>query len=61
MDPLSITASVLAVLGAVGQTAKALKKLWGLKDAPEELASLVNEVHSLISAQIYYIATWPPF
>ncbi|KAH6988896.1 hypothetical protein BKA56DRAFT_246465 [Ilyonectria sp. MPI-CAGE-AT-0026] len=44
MDPLSITASVLAVLGAVGQTAKALKKLWGLKDAPEELASLVNEV-----------------
>ncbi|KAL6411852.1 hypothetical protein AUP68_04231 [Ilyonectria robusta] len=57
MDPLSITASVLAVLGAVGQTAKALKKLWGLKDAPEELASLVNEVHSLISAQIYYIAT----
>jgi hypothetical protein len=44
MDPLSITASLIAVLGAVSTTAGVLERLWGLRDAPTRLLSLMNEV-----------------
>ncbi|KAI7346086.1 hypothetical protein KC320_g8049 [Hortaea werneckii] len=43
MDPLSITASCLAILGASTATGKALRKLIDLRKAPEELQQLFNE------------------
>lgn len=47
MDPLSITASCLAVLGAAGKSGEGLKKLMSLSDAPDTIASLSNEVEAL--------------
>jgi len=44
MDPLSITAGVLALLGAARKTFQGLEKLLALKDAPRELVVIVNEV-----------------
>lgn len=44
MDPLSLTASILAVLGATHTTGKLIKKLWSLKNAPTEILVLANEV-----------------
>ena len=47
MDPLSISASVVALLGAGGTLAKLLKKAIGLKNAPNVLRALNNEVSEL--------------
>ncbi|KAL9097281.1 MAG: hypothetical protein Q9165_000708 [Trypethelium subeluteriae] len=47
MDPLSITASLIAVSGALGTSVKALQKVASLRHAPSELLSLHNEVNSL--------------
>ena len=47
MDPLSVTASILTVLGAGGQAAKALKKLSLLKSAPTIVLQLHNELSDL--------------
>jgi hypothetical protein len=44
MDPISITASVIAVIGAAAQTSKALRALYNLRNAPEEVFELTNEV-----------------
>ena len=44
MDPLSLTAGILAVLGAASQTAKVLRAICGLRHAPREILELVNEV-----------------
>jgi hypothetical protein len=44
MDPLSSAASILAVLSAAGATAQGLEKLWALKDAPNALLAIMNEV-----------------
>ena len=46
-DPLSITASILAILGAGGEVGKGLKKLQALKRAPDILLDLNNEVADL--------------
>ncbi|KAI7487802.1 hypothetical protein KC351_g2384 [Hortaea werneckii] len=43
MDPLSITASCIAILGASTATGKALNKLIALRKAPEDLQQLFNE------------------
>ncbi|RMY70130.1 hypothetical protein D0863_06001 [Hortaea werneckii] len=43
MDPLSITASCIAILGASTATGKALHKLIALRKAPEDLQQLFNE------------------
>jgi len=43
MDPLSITASCLAILGASTATGKAIHKLIALRKAPEDLQQLFNE------------------
>ena len=61
MDPLSITASVSALLGTGGTIARALKKVIKLKNAPdclqeleeelEELQCMVNDVQSLLLAR----------
>ena len=47
MDPLSVTASILAVLGAGGEIGKACKKIIDLRDAPDALIALNNEVTDL--------------
>lgn len=44
MDPLSVTASLLAVLGAAGPATRALQHVTNLRHAPDQLVALVNEV-----------------
>ena len=43
-DPLSITASAITILGAVDNVCTALSKIRILRDAPDELLALNNEV-----------------
>lgn len=47
MDPLSVTASAIAVIGALSASGKGISRLAALKHAPEELLELSNEVESL--------------
>ena len=47
MDPLSITASSIAVLSAISGTSKGIGKLTSLRRAPIELQSLSNEIEAL--------------
>ncbi len=51
MEPLSITASILTVLGAAGQVKKGLERLQSLKNAPQELCALTNEVSVYLCMQ----------
>jgi hypothetical protein len=43
-DPLSLTASILAVVGAAQAAAKGIRKIIALKNAPEQLLQIYNEV-----------------
>ena len=47
MDPLSITASILTIVGVGGQAAKAVKRLASLKGAPDLVFALNNEISDL--------------
>ena len=47
MDPLSLTASIIAIVGAGGQAAGAVRKLAGLKGAPDLILALNNELNDL--------------
>ena len=47
MDPLSITASIIAVIGAGGETAKVVRHLASMKGAPALLLALNNEIADL--------------
>lgn len=49
MDPLSITASSIAILGALTSTSKGIGKLVSLRKAPAELQALSNEVEAFRS------------
>jgi hypothetical protein len=49
MDPLSITASSIAILGAITGTGKGIGKLVSLRHAPAELQALSNEVEAFRS------------
>jgi hypothetical protein len=44
MDPLSITVSVITLLGVVKGVAKGLAKLKSYREAPDEIIPLINEV-----------------
>ena len=44
MDPLSVTASLLAVLGAAGAAGRALQHMSDLRHAPDQLLALTNAV-----------------
>ena len=44
MDPLSLTASLLAVIGAAKAGASGLRKLSSYRKAPSELADLLSEL-----------------
>ena len=46
-DPLSITAGIVAVVGAAGGITKTLGKIKDLRNAPDELLALINEVSDL--------------
>lgn len=47
MDPLSITAGGLAIAGAIGQVAKCIQRLRAIRQAPEEIRLLLEEVLDL--------------
>ena len=47
MDPLSLTASIIAIIGVGGQAAKAVRKFASLKDAPDLLLAFNNEISDL--------------
>lgn len=47
MDPLSIAASAITVIGALGQAAKCVQRLRAIRHAPAELKSLLEEVNDL--------------
>ena len=46
-DPLSITASIIAVVGAAEGVTRTLSKIKSLRKAPDELLALINEVSDL--------------
>ena len=47
MDPLSLTASIISIVGIGGQAAKAVRKIASLKGAPDIVLSLNNEIADL--------------
>ena len=44
MDPLSVGASVIAVVGATGKVIKEIRRLKAMQDAPKELDDLLADV-----------------
>jgi hypothetical protein len=44
MDPLSVAANVVAVVEGLSMTIKLLRKIIALKNAPNEVLELMNEV-----------------
>lgn len=44
MDPLSLTANIIAVASAASSASREIRKLAKLKDAPEQILQLQNEV-----------------
>jgi hypothetical protein len=55
MDPLSVTASIIAVVTAAGQISKGLRSLYDLRHAPQEVIELANEVP--LTLRIQFICT----
>ena len=47
MNPLSLTASIIAVIGVGGQAARAVRKLASLKGASDTVLALNNEISDL--------------
>ena len=47
MDPLSASASVIAIVGATGKVIKGIRSLKALRDAPRKLDDLLDEVSQL--------------
>lgn len=47
MDPLSITAGIIALIGAANQVAVGLNKLASMREAPDAVRALNNEVSDL--------------
>ena len=61
MDPLSLTASILTILGVGGTVTKGLNRIRMLKDAPDTLLQLNNEVvdiHLVIRSVDELIQRW---
>jgi light-regulated signal transduction histidine kinase (bacteriophytochrome) len=56
MDPLSIAASVVGILGAADQCVKGIAKLRALKQASSELSALINEIADLQTVLTQVIA-----
>ena len=47
MDPLSLTASIIAIIGVGGHAARLIKRVASLKDASELILALNNEISDL--------------
>ena len=47
MDPLSFTASIIAIVGVSGQAAGAIRKLASIRGAPDIVLALNNEITDL--------------
>ena len=47
-DPLSITVSIIAVVGAAEGVTKTLAKIKSIRNAPDELLALIKEVSDLM-------------
>jgi hypothetical protein len=47
MDPLSITASVIAVAAAAGKVIQGINKLWTSWESSDEIDALNNEMSTL--------------
>ena len=47
MDPLSATASIIAILQIAGSSGQVLNKLLSLRNAPQQLQQLWNEAEAL--------------
>lgn len=59
-DPLSISAGILAVLGAAGKTAQGLEQVYSLKDASKDLLCVINEVAPILPL-CFHILIWLGF
>lgn len=44
MDPVSLAASILTLVGAASTTGSALTRLWGLRGSQDYVVSAINEV-----------------
>ena len=57
MDPVSVAASLLTVLGAAGTAARALEHLSNIRHAPDQLLALINEVSNptIVNHNLYAI------
>jgi hypothetical protein len=47
MDPLSVTASIVALIGLAGQISIGLQQIYSLHKGPEQLLSVLNELSEL--------------
>lgn len=56
MDPLSLTANVIAVVGAVRSVLTGLDKLRGFRDAPQQLPQLADEVSDFQTVIVAVVA-----
>lgn len=62
MDPLSKTASLLAVIGAAEAGTKGVRKLSSCREAPRELADLLSELQSfqeILTDEKLFIELYP--
>ena len=51
MEPLSVAASVLAVLGAASAAGRGLQHVLALRNAPDQVIALINEVSVFVNSQ----------
>ncbi|KAI1152077.1 ankyrin repeat-containing domain protein [Nemania diffusa] len=49
MDPLSVTASVIAIIGTLGAIKKGCKAIANLAKAPQEFSDLISEIESVFA------------
>ena len=51
MEPSSVAASVLAVLGAASAAGRGLQHVLALRNAPDQVIALINEVSVFVNSQ----------
>jgi len=57
MDPLSLTASIIAVVTALHSAAQGLEKILSIREAPEQLAQVYNEVSRSLAQTRSFLPT----
>ena len=56
MDPVSVAASLLTVLGAAGAAGRALEHLSNIRHSSDQLLALINEVSTTLELQCNHVA-----